>query len=144
MDGNEPQTWAQRRRYAIDRHAEADRERRAVETAQARRLVAEFAEDATELGLAVRALVATGRRGRGRYRTGRYGWYVHPNHTLAVDADGGFYRLVVPDALLALVRGVVVTPEDPPLVVGAGARDGESIPLRALLRRRLEAADNWP
>jgi hypothetical protein len=144
VDGDQPLTWAERRRYAIDQHAAADRARRAVEVAQARRLVAEFASDATELGLALTPLFAGSFGGRGRYRTRLHGWYIHPNLSLAVGPDGAFYRLVVAGTLRALLLGVVIEPEDPPLVVGAGARDGESIGLRALLRRRLEAADEWP
>ena len=36
-----------------------------------------------------------------------------------------------------------MTPSDPPLAVGVGARDGESMPLKELLRLRLEAGDEW-
>jgi len=39
----------------------------------------------------------------------------------------------------ARLRGVTVEPQDPPLQVGRGARDGESIDLDALLARRLDA-----
>jgi hypothetical protein len=42
------------------------------------------------------------------------------------------------------VRGVTLRPADPPLQVGAGARDGESIALDVLLTMRLDAGNTWP
>jgi hypothetical protein len=52
--------------------------------------------------------------------------------------------LTVPASLRARVTGVVVQPQDPRLIVGEGGRDGESMPLAALLRQRLDAGDDWP
>jgi hypothetical protein len=60
-----------------------------------------------------------------------------------VGEDGSFYILSVPGGLRARFTGVTVPPSDPPLVVGAGGRDGESIPLPDLLRLRLDAGDDW-
>ena len=73
------------------------------------------------------------------YRTRLRGWYVHPNRSLAVGVDGRFYHLLVPSSARAWLTGVTVSPQDPRLIVGEGARDGESIPLATLLQRRLGA-----
>jgi hypothetical protein len=39
---------------------------------------------------------------------------------------------------------VTIEPQDPRLIVGEGARDGESVPLKTLLQMRLDAGDKWP
>jgi hypothetical protein len=39
---------------------------------------------------------------------------------------------------------VTLKPAEPPLQVGAGGRDGESIALSVLLAMRLDAGDDWP
>jgi hypothetical protein len=136
--------WAERRRRAVAQHgAELDR-RRSAEVAEARRLVADFARAAHARGLRLTALTARAYNGRATYRTGLRGWYLRPDRSLAVGADGGFYVLTVPASLRARVTGVVVQPQDPRLIVGEGGRDGESMPLAALLRQRLDAGDDWP
>jgi len=76
-----------------------------------------------------------------RYRTGLTGWYVRTDESLAVGEDGEYYVLRVPSELWGRVVGVRVSPQDPPLVVGVGARDGESRALRDLLGDRLERGD---
>jgi hypothetical protein len=48
-----------------------------------------------------------------------------------------------PTSVRSLLRGTTLAPSDPPLVVGAGGRDGESIPLPDLLRQRLDSAERW-
>jgi hypothetical protein len=45
---------------------------------------------------------------------------------------------------LSRLRGVTIAPSEPPLVVGVGGRDGESMPLQQLLDLRLAAGDDWP
>ena len=115
-----------------------------METAQARRLVADFAAAARERGLRPSALVARGYSGRGRYRTGLHGWYLRPEGGIAVGTDGEFYLLTVPDSMRARLAGVTVEPAQPRLVVGEGARDGERISLSELLDLRLAAGDDWP
>ena len=70
--------------------------------------------------------------------TGLTGWYLARNGSLAVDEDGKFYLMSAPTSLaVARLRGTTVAPSDPPLVAGVGGRDGESMPLRDLLRLRL-------
>lgn len=144
MGTDERAAWSQQRLLAVQRHAEADARRRATETGQARRLIAEFAQEARVRGLRSRALIARGYDGRSRYRTGLRGWYLRSDGVLAVGEDGGFYVLTVPASLRARFTGVTVAPEEPRLVIGEGAGDGERIPLRELLELRLAAGDQWP
>jgi hypothetical protein len=136
--------WAARRRRAIDVHAAALRARAGTEAAEAGRLVADFARQATERGLPPVPLAARAFNGRSRYRTGLRGWYLKPDRSLAVGTDGAFYILSVPASLRARLTGTTPAPATPPLNVGEGARDGESIPLADLLALRLAAGTDWP
>lgn len=136
--------WAAQRRRAIEVHQAAQRAKRDTETARARELVTSFTRRATERGLRPVPLAATAYNGRGSYRTGLTGWYLKPDRSLAVGTDGEFYILSVPASLSARLRGARLTPSDPPLQVGEGARDGESIPLADLLKLRLDAGEDWP
>ena len=138
------ETWLARRRRAIPEHGAAVDRQRAAEAEQANRLVAEFARQAHEQGLRPTPLTARAYNGRTTYRTGLRGWYLRPDRSMAVGTDGGFYILTVPASFRARLTGAVLRPETPRLVVGEGARDGESMPLPALLRQRLEAGDDWP
>lgn len=136
--------WREQRRRAVDAHAAAMERQRATEAAKARELVAAFARTAGERGLRAVPLRARGYSGRSTYRTRLRGWYLRPDRSIAVGEDGGYYVLAVPGGLRARLAGVVVAPQDPRLVVGEGGRDGESMPLDALLRQRLAAGDDWP
>ncbi len=69
---------------------------------------------------------------------------MRPDRSLAVGTDGEFYILTVAASLRARFAGAAITPETPRLIVGEGARDGESMPLEALLRTRLDAGDDYP
>ncbi|OLB77098.1 MAG: hypothetical protein AUI14_17295 [Actinobacteria bacterium 13_2_20CM_2_71_6] len=136
--------WLRQRARAVHAHAAAEERRVAAEVAQARQLVAGFVAAARERGLRTTALIARSYTGRGRYRTGLHGWYLRPQGAIAVGTDGDFYVLLVPASPLARLTGVRLRPEQPRLVVGEGARDGERISLRALLEQRLAAGDRWP
>jgi hypothetical protein len=78
------------------------------------------------------------------YRTNLTGWYLRRNHSLGADADGNFYILGVQPSLKSRLLGVRIAPSDPPLTVGLGAGDGESLPLKDLLNLRLDEADDSP
>ncbi|MFI0794549.1 hypothetical protein ACH4OY_17965 [Micromonospora rubida] len=134
-DGRE---WRDQQRRAVRAHADADARQRAAEQAQAAELVAWFVAEATRRALPTTRLTARGYNGRGRYRTRLTGWYVDRAETRAVDVRGRFHLLTVPGGLRARLFGVDPQPSPPPLVVGAGGRDGESIPLRTLLTRLLD------
>lgn len=131
--------WRQERsRNAAHQAAELDR-KRAQESAAARVLIAAFVEEAKAQGVPTAKLVARSYGGGSTYRTDLEGWYLRKNHSVAVGTDGEFYILSVQGSFLAKLRGAQVCPSDPPLVLGQGARDGESIDLREALDRALRA-----
>ena len=132
-------TWRAERREAAAAHAAALERRRAAETAQARKLLTDFVEKVKAQGVEPEPLRAQVVGSSASYRTGVTGWYLRRNRSLGVDVDANFYILGVPAGLKSRLLGVRVTPSDPPLVVGQGARDGESMPLEQLLRLRLES-----
>jgi hypothetical protein len=135
--------WAARRRdAAAEQVARLDRVR-ATETEQARALLTGFVRDARDRGLKPVPLKARATNGRAVYRTALTGWYLKRNGSLAVDEEGRFYVLSAPPSLASRLRGADVPASDPPLVVGVGGRDGESMPLAELLALRLEAGETW-
>lgn len=128
--------WERQRARAVAHHgAELDR-RRAAEAEQAMALVTAFVTDARAAALPTEPLRARSYTGRS-YRTPLRGWYLKSDHTIAVGDDGRFYSLLVPPTAAGRLRGVTVEPQAPRLIVGEGARDGESIPLARLLEMRL-------
>jgi hypothetical protein len=138
------QEWADRRREAAQVKAEMLARARAVETARAREMILEFVREGRRRGLTAGPLLARAGDGRPTYRTGLIGWYLYRDGSLGVTTDGGYYALTSPVSLRSRLLGVTLVPADPPLQVGAGARDGESIALDVLLAMRLAAGDDWP
>jgi hypothetical protein len=65
------------------------------------------------------------------------GWYLKQNETVAVDVDANFYVLSVQGGLVARFTGTTITPSDPPLVLGLGGRDGESLDMSEAVDRIL-------
>jgi hypothetical protein len=126
---DEGQAWREHRTEAAAAHAKELGRRRAAEAAQARVLIAEFVRKANARGIQPVRLRARSYDGRSRYRTDTHGWYLRRNESVAVGTDGEFYLLTVPASLAAHLRGARLEPSDPPLVLGKGARDGESIDL---------------
>ncbi|MFV2105458.1 hypothetical protein [Micromonospora sp. LOL_015] len=129
--------WARRRRQAIAAHEVAQRQLQAAEADEAAALLARFVAEAARRGFAPVPLTARPYRGWGRCRTGLHGWYLKADRSLAVGTDHNLYLLSVPPSLRARLVGVRLAPARPRLVIGAGGRDGESIPLATLLDRRL-------
>ena len=119
-------------------HVEAQRRRIERESAQAQVLVDGFVAQATQAGLATEELTARPWSGRGRYRTGVVGWYLRRDRSVGVGLAGGYYVLVVAPKRFGRWRTVQVDPSPPPLQVGQGARDGESVALDVLLEMRLQ------
>ena len=131
--------WDERAERA-DYHVEAQRRRSEQESAKAQVMVDRFVARATQAGLATEELTARPWSGRGRYRTGVVGWYLRRDRSIGVGLDGSYYVLVVAPLRFGRWRTVAVEPTPPPLQVGQGARDGESVALDALLEMRLQ----WP
>ena len=65
------------------------------------------------------------------------GWYLKQDRSLAVDAEGRYYVLRVDGGLLSRLRGAAPEPSPAPLIVGRGARDGDTFRLEELLEMRL-------
>ncbi|MGJ7441062.1 hypothetical protein [Aquipuribacter sp. MA13-6] len=136
-----PEDWTDERSRIIAAQAAAAERALAKETAQAQALVDAFVVEARRRGVAPTPLLAPGRREGGRrYRTGLTGWYLSRDDRVAVDTEGRYYVLRAQGGLRERLTGATVQPSDPPLVVGRGARDGESIDLQRLLQRRLDGA----
>jgi hypothetical protein len=141
-DDGDPEQRGERDELAAraDYHVAAQRRRDEQEAAKAQVLIDRFVARATEAGLATEELTARPWSGRGRYRTGIVGWYLRRDRSVAVGADGSYYLLVVAPHRFGRWRTVPLEPTPPPLQVGRGGRDGESVTLETLLEMRLQ----WP
>jgi hypothetical protein len=123
--------WREERDRAVAARAAALASKQEAETARARRLIAEFLPEAP----APQPLTCLSYNGRTRFRTPLTGWYLNQARTIAVGTDGEYYVLLVPHSFRARLTGLTPRPSRPPLIVGEGGRDGESMPLRDLLAR---------
>ena len=99
------------------------------ESRQAQALIDAFVVQAVTGELAPVQLEARTLTGR-RVRTSLRGWYLRNDHSAAVGTDGRYYHLTI-------MSGRTVSPSDPPLVLGRGAKDGEAIDLKDALKRAL-------
>ncbi|MDO5662071.1 MAG: hypothetical protein Q4G40_05205 [Brachybacterium sp.] len=119
------------RQRALDAERQDEHERA---TALIRDAVAAF----REAGIAPYALRARPWSGGNSIRTGLVGWYLTKDRSVGVDEDGNYYVLQVAGGLVSRLRGETPSPYPAPMVVGRGARDGETVDLPDLLRTRLE------
>lgn len=140
MDRDGQGSWREHRRRAAAFHAETLDRRRDAEAADARRLITAFVAAARNRGIAPEPLVARSYSNGATYSTKLRGWYIRRDRTLAVGDDGQYYVLTIPGGWRTRLTGAKIAPSLPPLVVGVGARDGESRALADLLRDRLEQA----
>jgi hypothetical protein len=129
--------WRAGRREAAAAHAEALAAQQRAESTRARAHIAQFLADARAAGLEPVALEVRSYDGRARYRTPLRGWYLRRDGAVGIDTAGEFYVLTAPPSLVARFRGVQPVPQDPPLIIGAGGRDGDSIDLPDALARVL-------
>lgn len=121
--------WRADRRASAAEHHERLAARQRAESGRARVLLADFVRQALADGPAPGPLRARSLDRRHTYRTPLTGWYLRQDQTVGVDTDGEFYVLLAPASVGALLRGARPEPSDPPLVLGAGGKDGESIDL---------------
>lgn len=105
--------------------------------AKAEEILAEFLPVVTQHGPEPEPLRVLGYGGRGSARTPLRGWYLRGNRTAALGTDGSFYVLIAPLSLTDRLKGVRPAPARPPMVLGEGGRDGESIELVVALDRLL-------
>jgi hypothetical protein len=133
---------AERRERAerADYHVAEQQRRSARESAKAQVLIDRFVERVAAAGVPTEELTARPWSGRGRYRTGITGWYLRQDRSIGVGVDGSYYVLIVAPERLGRWRTVSVPPTPPPLQVGQGGRDGESVALDVLLDLRM----TWP
>ena len=117
---------------------------RATEARRAKKWITEFVGNAKASGLTPEVLKARSYGGDALYRTNISGWYIRKDKSIGIGTDGGFYILSTPTSLAARITGVTLKPSDPPMELGKGSRDGESIPLPLALERRLAAGDSYP
>ncbi len=117
---------------------------RAAESRRAQEWIAEFVGKAQAAKLKPDVLRARSYGGKSLYRSNVTGWYIRKDKSIGIGTDGGFYILSAPTSLAARITGVTLDPSDPPMELGRGSRDGESIPLPLALERRLAAGDSYP
>jgi predicted alpha/beta-hydrolase family hydrolase len=129
--------WTRRRREAAAEHAARLEQRQATESARAQQLLDTFAAAALRTGLPTSRLQVTGYGGRGRATSDVTGWYIRQDKAMGVGTDGRLYVLTAPLSLPERLRGIHLDPIAPPLVLGAGGRDGDSIDLVDALERVL-------
>ncbi|WP_275003454.1 hypothetical protein [Promicromonospora iranensis] len=129
--------WSRQRAEAVRLQAERLQARQDAEHTRAEALLREFVVAARAAGLPPEPLVVQGYGGRGSARTPLQGWYLRVDRTAGISADGEFYVLTAPIGLLDRVRGVRPEPRRPPLLLGAGGKDGDSISLADALERLL-------
>jgi hypothetical protein len=137
VGGDVPRGGRSERAERADRLSAARRGSRELESARAQALVDRFVEEAARRGLPTEELTARPWSGAGRYRTGVEGWYLRRDRSVGVGTDGRYYQLVVAPVPFGRWRRVRLAAASPPLQVGEGARDGESIALESLLALRL-------
>lgn len=116
---------------------------RQVESVAALALIEGFIADASAQGVTPQPLKARSRTGKALLKTNVTGWYIKRDRSLGVGVDGQFYILGAEDGIAARLKGVVLSPSDPPLEIGRGARDGESMPLSTALALRLAAGNDF-
>ncbi|WP_125776003.1 hypothetical protein [Antribacter gilvus] len=129
--------WATQRGEAVRVQAERLHARQDAEHARASALLQQFVAAAVAAGLAPEELQVRGYGGRGVARTPLRGWYLRVDRTAGVSTDGDFYVLTAPLSLLDRVRGVRPLPKKPPMILGAGGKDGDSVELVDALERLL-------
>lgn len=134
---SEKSDWASQRSLAASEHLARLNSRQDREHRQAEALLQAFARAAGIHGLETASLRAQGYSGHRSVRTPLFGWYLRRDRKAALDTDGNYYHLVLPLGLGDYLRGVSPTPSRPPLVLGAGGRDGDSITLAKALDRLL-------
>jgi hypothetical protein len=129
--------WAAQRTEAARVQAERLRARQDAVHTQAEMLIAQFLPVVTAHGPAPVPLRVRGYGGRGEARTPLTGWYLRLDRTAAVGSDGRYYTLTAPLSLADRLRGITPAPVRPPMILGDGGKDGESVELPVALERVL-------
>ena len=133
--------WAAQRTEAAAIHAARLAERQSAEHERAEALLASFLPVVKAHGPAPVELVVQGYGGQGSAKSNLRGWYLRNNRTCALGTDGKFYVLIAPlNRFHPSFMKVKVAPTRPPLIIGEGGKDGDSIDLADAVERILP---NW-
>lgn len=130
--------WQDDRTTAAELHAAQLARVKAQRSQQAQRLIDDFLGVVAEIGPPAEEIRATSHHGKFSYRTGLRGWYLRVDKRCAIDEQGRFYVLTIPGSLRQRISGVTLEPTPPPLIIGEGSRDGDSIDMSAALQRVLD------
>lgn len=130
-------SWREQKTINARHQAEELARRQRKESEAAHELLVDFVAQAKDRGLEPVQLWARSYNGSSRYKTKVRGWYLKRNESVAVDTEANFYVLSVQGSLAARFVGAPITPSDPPLVLGLGGRDGESLDLTEAIDRIL-------
>lgn len=130
--------WTRHRREVFETKERALRAARDAEHEKATAMLREGVARFEQAGIAPVPLRARPYRGGGTIRTSLTGWYLKQDRTLGVDRGGRYYVLRVDGGLRARLRGATPAPGFAPLIVGRGARDGDTFRLEELLEMRLQ------
>ena len=134
----EQQEWIRHRQEVFAAKEEALHAAREDEHRRATATIREAIDRFRKAGIAPVPLRARPYSGSGSIRTELQGWYLKTDRSIAVDTEARYYVMRVDGGVRARLRGATPEPSLAPLVVGRGARDGESFDLDELLHRRLQ------
>lgn len=132
------QDWTRHRQEVFEVKEQALHAARQAEHEKATAIIREAIERFRTAGIDPIPLRAKPYAGSGSIRTTLEGWYLKQDRSLAVDAEGRYYVMRVEGGLRARLQGSTPEPSLAPMVVGRGARDGDSFNLEELLQMRLE------
>ncbi len=130
--------WTRHRREVFAAKEQALHAARQAEHERATALIREAVDRFREAGIAPIPLRARPYTGSGTDRTGHTGWYLKQDPSHADDAERRYYLRRVERGMRARWRGASPEPSPAPLVVGRGARDGDTFELQELLEMRLQ------
>ncbi len=130
-------SWADQRRKNAQARAQMLQAQEAADSAQAAGYLRQFVAAATRLGPAAEALVVRNPVSGRTAKTAVRGWYLKEDRSVAVGDDGQYYLLTAPLTLWDTFRTVSPKVVAPPLILGKGGRDGESIDLTEALSKRI-------
>lgn len=130
--------WAAQRTEAAAIQAQRLAARQNAEHERAEALLASFLPVVTTRGPKPVDLIVQGYGGQGTARSKLRGWYLRNNRTCALGTDGKFYVLIAPlNRFHPSWLKVDVQPTRPPLIIGEGGKDGDTIDLAEALERIL-------
>lgn len=134
----EQQEWIRHRQEIVAAKEEALLAAREEEHRRATAKIREAIDSFREAGIAPVRLRARPYSGSGTIRTELQGWYLKTDRSIAVDTEARYFVMRVDGGVRARLRGATPESSQAPLVVGRGARDGESFDLDELLEMRLQ------